>query len=83
VKPFVAFCPELPILIPDQREVASILLPDLFHLFNQPATEVEVKLSTGLKIKTPCYMAEGKIVWGATAMILSELQVLFDEITSS
>ncbi|HEX8516965.1 MAG TPA: hypothetical protein VF868_12250 [Bacteroidia bacterium] len=35
--------------------------------------------SSGLKIKTPYYDVEGLTVWGATAMIISELTAVIEE----
>ncbi|MFY8184837.1 MAG: coenzyme A pyrophosphatase, partial [Bacteroidia bacterium] len=36
--------------------------------------ETHLELEKGLKIKTPYFDVRGKVLWGATAMILNELK---------
>jgi hypothetical protein len=45
--------------------------------------EKEITLSNGLKIISPYFDLKGHAVWGATAMILSELKILLREIEGS
>jgi len=42
--------------------------------------EKEITLSNGIKILTPYFDIRGNPVWGATAMILSELKTILTEI---
>lgn len=81
VTPVVAFAKEIDNLTPQPTEVAAILhvaLPDL--LSNDSLRYRDLTVSEGLLLpNVPYYDLEGKIVWGATAMMLSE----FIEITQS
>jgi len=73
VFPVVGYLNSRPKLTPDPKEVAGIIEADLLSLINTKSTnrkEVEVR---GTKLNTPYYNINGYTVWGATAMILSEL----------
>jgi hypothetical protein len=62
-----------PELTPNKNEVAEIIEADLLTLINTDSVnwkEIEVR---GVRLKTPYYSIDGHTVWGATAMILSEL----------
>lgn len=53
--------------------VNDLLLPDLVK-------ETFVEPAPGIKFKTPYFDVEGRIVWGATAMILNEFKHLLQEL---
>ncbi len=80
VNPVLAICHEEPQLIPSEYEVARILRLSLNTIFSRKET-VEVKASgLHLTIRTIAYMMDDdKFIWGATAMILSELETMLDE----
>jgi 8-oxo-dGTP pyrophosphatase MutT (NUDIX family) len=74
IYPFVGVVESKPDLVPDGNEVAEIIhagLPGLMDPQNQ--TIRKIKSSKGLITDAPCYMVNGHIIWGATAMILAEL----------
>lgn len=76
VKPFVYFHDTLPLLIPQEREVAEIITFSITDLL-KPSTinHMEVKFPNGVTQKNiPCFHIENKKVWGATALILNELR---------
>jgi 8-oxo-dGTP pyrophosphatase MutT (NUDIX family) len=84
VSPYVAHFKQKPRLQPDAREVEQILYADLFSLAKADMRmEKSIVHSDGQKIKTPYYEIGGFTVWGATAMIISELNAVVDGITSS
>ena len=59
-------------------EVAAtieVLLEDLLNDVN--ISTVEMSTSYMHKVKVPCFKLDDYIVWGATAMILSEIKELF------
>lgn len=58
---------------PDVREVAALLEVPL-RLLLDPATRVEesMELRGGLRLRVPCFRVGQHVVWGATAMMLSE-----------
>jgi hypothetical protein len=70
----------MPDLVPDAHEVESIHLPEVSYLLRDDIIdETEILLSTGYKLKTPSFKVDGHTVWGATAMIISELKDVLRE----
>ncbi len=78
--PILAWQSSRPAFKADQREVAEILEVKV-RAFN-PANirEKEIPLSSGRVFRTPYYDVNGLTVWGATAMIMSELQEIIQDI---
>lgn len=76
VKPFVFYHSELPNLTPDKREVAEILRFSLFDLKKETLIAyTEIRLDDGTIFRNiPYFNLANKKVWGATALILSELK---------
>jgi 8-oxo-dGTP pyrophosphatase MutT (NUDIX family) len=73
VFPVISYMKTRPELTPNKNEVAEIIEADLLALINTDSVnwkEIEVR---GVRLKTPYYSIDGHTVWGATAMILSEL----------
>lgn len=80
VRPFIGYVNEQPNFIPDSHEVQRIIQTDLFALNDQMIRSEKVILhSNGLKVKTPYYEIAGLTIWGATAMMISELNVVVEE----
>jgi 8-oxo-dGTP pyrophosphatase MutT (NUDIX family) len=80
VLPIVAFQGSRPDFIAEESEVAQIIETDLSFLFDESRikeTELDVR---GYKIHAPYFDVHGHVVWGATAMILSELKDVFEDI---
>lgn len=77
VSPYLYSLRHCPKLVPDPREVQSILDFKLEQLLDDAYMKTgEVKLTGGLKIKTPYFELNDYKVWGATAMMLAEIKVL-------
>ena len=78
VSPIVGFLDHKPTFIPEQREVARIIPTALNHLVQPDIVKLTpISLGGGKYLETPYFDIAGEVVWGATAMILSELiQVL-------
>lgn len=80
VKPFIGIINEKPNFQMDSREVQKIITVDLFSLNDKNRIgEKFITQSGGYKIKTPYYEIEGLIVWGATAMMISELNAVVEQ----
>lgn len=78
VYPFLGICREEISFIPDPLEVAGIIeLPITTFLSDTIVIETELKTSYANSIKVPAFEIENHIVWGATAMMLSELKEVF------
>lgn len=75
VFPILGFANETPQFIPQLSEVDEILEFPIDMLIDPKIVEShKIKLSTGQWIKNvPVYNINGNIIWGATAMILSEV----------
>jgi 8-oxo-dGTP pyrophosphatase MutT (NUDIX family) len=80
VQPVLGFVASAPSFIPDPSEVASIIETPLAVLAD-PATASESKIqhSSGAYLTVPSYIIQGHVVWGATAMMLSELSRLMED----
>lgn len=74
VYPFVAVTEQEPVFRPDSREVQQILEVPFEEFLDESIVKETVLEVNGYKIKTPYFDIRGKIVWGATAMILNELK---------
>lgn len=75
VHPFLGICNEEITFIPDTLEVAKVIeLPLSVFLSEDIVTEVKLTTSYASDINVPAFKIEEHIVWGATAMMLSELK---------
>ncbi|MBL7884087.1 MAG: CoA pyrophosphatase [Bacteroidia bacterium] len=81
VTPYVAYTHKLNRLNPNEFEVERILHIDISQIKNENNIVLKkVNHSSGLKIETPCYEIDGNIIWGATAMMLSEFNAVLNKI---
>lgn len=82
VVPVVGVINEYPVIMPCPREVNNVFIVDLIELFESKTTKIiEVR---GSQIEVPCYVINNKqVVWGATAMVLSEFEEIFNQISKS
>ncbi len=79
VSPVIGFTEKKPDLIPEEKEVSRIISTELLQLFD-PEVRKQTLLDLGpnFKLDTPYFEIDGEMVWGATAMILSELIQVFN-----
>jgi 8-oxo-dGTP pyrophosphatase MutT (NUDIX family) len=74
VQPVLGYMPKRPAFLPDPTEVAAIFPARLEALLQGHLLgESNIQHSTGLHLTVPSYTIDGRIVWGATAMMLSEI----------
>ncbi len=74
---FVGFLPSEPDFVPHTREVAGLLMVSLTELFDDAyKAEKEITVGSGVQLTAPYYGIQNEVIWGATAMILSELEAL-------
>lgn len=77
VSPFVSYSFEKPNFIPETKEVELILEIPLTNLIDHEQVLYKKLTSEYIdELEVPCYIFNEKVVWGATAMILSELRIL-------
>ena len=80
VKPVVAYYDPISEFKPDKTEVSRILTSSLNELIDLRIEKKEVFIRHQKHQTTvSCFIIEEEIVWGATAMILSELRTLIIE----
>ena len=80
VHPVVGVLDSAPTLTPDTHEVERILLPELTHFFRADVVkQTSITVSQGFTLRAPYYDVDGQMVWGATAMILSEFTLVLRE----
>lgn len=74
VQPFVGFTPQKPVFTPNLQEVEYIVEVPLTDLLAEANKSVRVISSHGRPITAPHYNLNNEMIWGATAMILSEFE---------
>lgn len=76
VLPTVGWCSSRPEFRNDPYEVAQLLETPLAHLLDPETTQRKDWNLRGRTVEVPFFRVAGQSVWGATAMILSELLAL-------
>jgi 8-oxo-dGTP pyrophosphatase MutT (NUDIX family) len=76
VTPYVGYLPRTPDFSINEQEVQKIIRVDLLDPGKVVRSTKKITHSSGLKIQTPFYSIDGFTIWGATAMMMSELMVL-------
>jgi len=76
VTPFVIWGEGKPHFDPDPGEVQYLITPSLLHLFNNNTVEEECTEREGESFTFPFYRCGEDKIWGATAMMISELKEL-------
>jgi hypothetical protein len=74
VYPFVGICNHKPVFQKNILEVDDLLEVEIKELLlekNKTSSDIFLKLMNRT-MNVPCYNIRGKIIWGATAMIISE-----------
>ncbi|MBN1819264.1 MAG: CoA pyrophosphatase [Prolixibacteraceae bacterium] len=71
--PYIGWCNKTPDLSPNRNEVDKIIdFPLSNYISDNKASCCNIQTVTG-NLNVPCYKYKGEIIWGATAMILTEL----------
>ena len=84
VHPFLGISKEEIVFIPDPNEVANIIeLPLTVFLSDAIVTDAKLTTSYANDIYVPAFKIEEHIVWGATAMMLSELKDVLKNVLNS
>lgn len=77
VEPYVGIASQRPSFVPNPDEVQQIIEVPVRELLNEAnRTTREIPLSNGVRINAPCYLLQNHVVWGATAMMLSEARAI-------
>lgn len=77
VYPFLAISDDIGTITPDPKEVKAIIELPLSHFFdNKSKSEMMMKSYLGVKLVAPYYDVHEIPLWGATAMMISEIEQL-------
>ena len=76
INPVIGFHNEIPEFVKNKEEVKSIISISLKELFDQRNKGVKTFINGSKTIHAPYYDAFGHVIWGATAMIISEFEIL-------
>jgi 8-oxo-dGTP pyrophosphatase MutT (NUDIX family) len=80
IQPVVACINSKPLFIPSKEEVEELIEYRLKDLLDEHVvSETMVNLTSGIKIKAPYFNVQGNVLWGATAMLLSEIKQLLKQ----
>ncbi|NNC96147.1 MAG: CoA pyrophosphatase [Chitinophagales bacterium] len=82
VTPYLGYSLNTPEFLPDEYEVASVLQLSLSDIIHKEAIESKIRISDNSYLKVPAYIHKGNIIWGATAMMLSEFISMIRETSS-
>jgi 8-oxo-dGTP pyrophosphatase MutT (NUDIX family) len=75
IHPFIGYTQRQPEFHPQPGEVQRVIETPLRTLFDESHKETERRtLLRGIEADVPFYRIDGEVVWGATAIILSELE---------
>ncbi len=82
VKPYLAYSDASLEFVPEEKEVSALLPIPLNQLLDPSAKTIEKVLisKSNIYINAPLYKINGKTIWGATAMMISELEFLLKRI---
>lgn len=81
VYPFVGILNETPVLVPQESEVESILEVNVDEFMDDESLIIKILSTSYAKnIEVPAFSLAGHVVWGATAMMLSELKEILREV---
>lgn len=73
VHPFVGYLDKKPAFKPDPSEVSGVFSVSVDQLLHEECVRIMETVVHGFSLKVPCFYVDQKIIWGATAMMLSEL----------
>lgn len=81
VHPYLGISVDEPLFIPDTLEVAEVIeLPLETVLDDSIIIQQEMTTSYASNIMVPTFQTSGHVIWGATAMILSELKEIIKSV---
>lgn len=81
VQPFIGITHQTPKFIKQEEEVEDILEVPLHHFLDENnVVNKIVATSYTVKVEVPAYELNGHVVWGATAMMLSEIKDVLNEV---
>ncbi len=75
VQPYLGLMERTPLLVPQEEEVEAVLEIDIDEFLSESClTRQTLSTSYASNIEVPAFLLNGHVVWGATAMMLSEMK---------
>lgn len=82
VTPVVGYLDYRPAFHPDPGEVSGIIEISVADLLSERTVmEKEITVFPAMKLRVPCFYVNEQVIWGATAMMLSELLALLSPVS--
>lgn len=80
VTPVIGVSDTIPSFIPDKKEVEKVIVVNFLEFFYKSTlAKMDFVVSDNLTFSAPCYKIGKYKIWGATAMIISELVEILKE----
>jgi len=84
VYPYIAYSAHRPKFYPDKTEVQRIIEIDIFNEINlNKMVNKTITFKNNIQVNAPGFEVGGEFMWGATAMIFSELIHVLDRVTEN
>lgn len=81
VHPFMGVMKKTPTLVPQEDEVEAVLEIKLEEFMSESCLTTEtLSTSYAKEIEVPAFLLNGHVVWGATAMMLSEMKDILKQV---
>jgi 8-oxo-dGTP pyrophosphatase MutT (NUDIX family) len=81
VHPFMGTLTEQPEFIRDETEVQQVIEVQLSEFLDSDTViSTRVETSYQMEVEVPAFLLKGHVVWGATAMMLSEIKEVLNDI---
>jgi 8-oxo-dGTP pyrophosphatase MutT (NUDIX family) len=80
VNPYVGYMNEKPIFYPDPAEVEEVFSLDINQLVLRSSFQHREVKGLNSSFVVPCYYLDGRLIWGATSMMLGELLHVIREV---
>jgi 8-oxo-dGTP pyrophosphatase MutT (NUDIX family) len=80
VQPVIGYMNHKPDFYPDAREVDKVIEVELEEIINPEIIGRKVLNVRGVEVDAPFYLIQENTVWGATAMMISELLMVISEL---
>ncbi|MDZ4847417.1 MAG: CoA pyrophosphatase [Chitinophagales bacterium] len=82
ITPVVGFSQQRPDFVLEANEVAGIIEPTLHELLDEKSAGIKkIQVRSDIAIDAPYYDIQGRTVWGATAMMISELNEILKRVS--
>ena len=73
VQPYAGFIQNKTVYNPDIKEVKEVFDLSVEDLLQESSFQIKPIQTMAKEIQVPCFIAQNRMIWGATAMILNEL----------